>query len=85
MLRVSAKHLAVKNNKKLAVKIQYPGISDSISSDLSLVKPMAIRMFNLKGKGSDQYFKEVEDKLIEETNYTLELKQSRSCCCMQEN
>jgi predicted unusual protein kinase regulating ubiquinone biosynthesis (AarF/ABC1/UbiB family) len=51
-------HLAVKNNKKLAVKIQYPGISDSISSDLSLVKPMAIRMFNLKGKGSDQYFKE---------------------------
>jgi predicted unusual protein kinase regulating ubiquinone biosynthesis (AarF/ABC1/UbiB family) len=31
-------HLAVKNNKKLAVKIQYPGISDSIS-DLSLVKP----------------------------------------------
>jgi predicted unusual protein kinase regulating ubiquinone biosynthesis (AarF/ABC1/UbiB family) len=70
-------HLAVKNNKKLAVKIQYPGISDSISSDLSLVKPMAIRMFNLKGKGSDQYFKEVEDKLIEETNYTLELKQSQ--------
>jgi predicted unusual protein kinase regulating ubiquinone biosynthesis (AarF/ABC1/UbiB family) len=36
---------------------------------------MAIR--NLKGKGSDQYFKEVEDKLIEETNYTLELKQSQ--------
>ena len=70
-------HLAVKNNKKLAVKIQYPGISDSISSDLSLVKPMAIRMFNLKGKGSDQYFKEVEDKLIEETNYTFELKQSQ--------
>jgi predicted unusual protein kinase regulating ubiquinone biosynthesis (AarF/ABC1/UbiB family) len=35
--------LAVKNNKKLAVKIQYPGISDSISSDLSLVKPMAIQ------------------------------------------
>jgi hypothetical protein len=34
-------------------------------------------MFNLKGKGSDQYFKEVEDKLIEETNYTLELKQSQ--------
>jgi hypothetical protein len=31
-------------------------------------------MFNLKGKGSDQYFKEVEDKLIEETNYTLEFK-----------
>jgi predicted unusual protein kinase regulating ubiquinone biosynthesis (AarF/ABC1/UbiB family) len=70
-------HSAVKNNKKLAVKIQYPGIANSISSDLALVKPIAVRMFNLQGKGSDQYFKEVEDKLLEETNYLLELKQSQ--------
>jgi predicted unusual protein kinase regulating ubiquinone biosynthesis (AarF/ABC1/UbiB family) len=34
-------------------------------------------MFNLQGKDSDKYFKEVEDKLIEETNYLLELKQSQ--------
>jgi predicted unusual protein kinase regulating ubiquinone biosynthesis (AarF/ABC1/UbiB family) len=70
-------HLAVKNGKKLAVKIQYPGVANSISSDLALVKPIAIRMFNLQGKDSDKYFKEVEDKLIEETNYLLELKQSQ--------
>ena len=70
-------HLAVKNNKKLAVKMQYPGVAKSISSDLALVKPIAIRMFNLQGKDSDKYFKEVEDKLIEETNYLLELKQSQ--------
>lgn len=70
-------HLAVKNNKRLAVKIQYPGVANSISSDLALVKPIAIRMFNLQGKDSDKYFKEVEDKLIEETNYLLELKQSQ--------
>ena len=70
-------HLAKKNGKKLAVKIQYPGVANSISSDLALVKPMAIRMLNLQGKDSDKYFKEVEDKLIEETNYTLELKQSQ--------
>jgi predicted unusual protein kinase regulating ubiquinone biosynthesis (AarF/ABC1/UbiB family) len=70
-------HLAVKNNKKLAVKIQYPGVANSISSDLALVKPVAIRMFNLQGKDSDKYFKEVEDKLTEETNYLLELKQSQ--------
>jgi predicted unusual protein kinase regulating ubiquinone biosynthesis (AarF/ABC1/UbiB family) len=69
-------HMAVKDNKKLAVKIQYPGVANSISSDLALVKPIAIRMFNLQGKDSDKYFKEVEDKLIEETNYLLELKQS---------
>jgi hypothetical protein len=42
-----------------------------------MVKPIAIRMFNLQGKDSDKYFKEVEDKLIEETNYLLELKQSQ--------
>lgn len=70
-------HLAKKGEKKLAVKIQYPGVANSISSDLALVKPIAIRMFNLQGKDSDKYFKEVEDKLIEETNYLLELKQSQ--------
>jgi predicted unusual protein kinase regulating ubiquinone biosynthesis (AarF/ABC1/UbiB family) len=70
-------HLAVKDGKKLAVKIQYPGVANSISSDLALVKPIAIRMFNLQGKDSDKYFKEVEDKLIEETNYLLELEQSQ--------
>ena len=70
-------HMAVKNGKKLAVKIQYPGVAESISSDLALVKPIAIKMFNIKGKDSDKYFKEVEDKLIEETNYILELSQSK--------
>ena len=71
-------HIAVKDGKKLAVKIQYPGVANSISSDLALVKPIAIRMFNLQGKDSDKYFKEVEDKLIEETNYLLELQQSEA-------
>lgn len=69
-------HKATKNGKNLAVKIQYPGVADSISSDLALVKPFAVRMFNIKGKDSDKYFKEVEDKLLEETDYILELKQS---------
>jgi len=69
-------HLAIKNKKKLAVKIQYPGVAESISSDLALVKPVAIKMFNIRGKESDKYFKEVEDKLLEETNYILEVLQS---------
>ncbi|MCL5127656.1 AarF/ABC1/UbiB kinase family protein [Algibacter sp. L4_22] len=69
-------HKATKGDKKLAVKIQYPGVADSISSDLALVKPIALRMFNIKGEGTDDYFKEIENKLIEETNYTLELQQS---------
>lgn len=70
-------HLAEKDGKKLAVKIQYPGVAESISSDLALVKPIAIKMFNIKGKDSDKYFKEVENKLVEETNYILEVKQSK--------
>jgi predicted unusual protein kinase regulating ubiquinone biosynthesis (AarF/ABC1/UbiB family) len=70
-------HLATKDGKKLAVKIQYPGVADSISSDLAMVKPIATRMFNLKGKDSEKYFKEVEGKLLEETDYVLEVKQSK--------
>ncbi|WP_108870289.1 ABC1 kinase family protein [Aquimarina aquimarini] len=70
-------HKATKNKKELAVKIQYPGVAESISTDLAMVKPIAMKMFNIKGEGSDEYFKEVENKLIEETNYVLELAQSK--------
>ena len=70
-------HQASKDGKKLAIKIQYPGIADSISSDLAMVKPVAIKMFNIKCKDSDKYFEEVEQKLLEETNYILEVKQSQ--------
>ena len=71
-------HIAEKDGKKFAVKIQYPGVAESIASDLALVKPVAIKMFNIKGKDSDKYFKEVEDKLTEETNYNLEIAQSKA-------
>ncbi|MFT5668959.1 MAG: putative unusual protein kinase regulating ubiquinone biosynthesis (AarF/ABC1/UbiB family) [Vicingaceae bacterium] len=70
-------HRATKDGTDLAVKIQYPGVAQSISSDLALVKPIALRMFNIKGKDSDKFFKEVEDKLVEETNYLLEIEQSQ--------
>lgn len=70
-------HKAKKDGKILAVKIQYPGVANSISSDLAMVKPIAMRMFNIKGKDSEKYFKEVEGKLLEETDYILEVKQSK--------
>ncbi|HEV7380110.1 MAG TPA: AarF/ABC1/UbiB kinase family protein [Dyadobacter sp.] len=69
-------HRATVNGKQLAVKIQYPGVAESISSDLALVKPIAMSMFNIQAKDSDKYFKEVETKLFEETDYQLELAQS---------
>lgn len=70
-------HQAEKDGKTLAVKIQYPGVARSIQSDLAIVKPVAMKMFKLSGEHADTYFKEVENKLIEETDYTLELSQSK--------
>lgn len=69
-------HRATKNNQKLAVKIQYPGVANSISSDLRLVKPFAVRLVGLSMKDADKYFDEVESKLLEETDYKLELDRS---------
>ena len=55
-------HKATKDGKNLAVKIQYPGVAESISSDLALVKPIALRMFNMGARESEKYFKEIEGK-----------------------
>lgn len=69
-------HRATLKGKKLAVKIQYPGVANSISSDLRLVKPFAVRLVGLSSKDADKYFDEVESKLLEETDYKLELQRS---------
>src|SRR5690606_12664667 len=45
--------------------------------ELTMLKPINIKIFNNKVKDSDKYFKEVEVKLIEETDYILELQQSK--------
>jgi predicted unusual protein kinase regulating ubiquinone biosynthesis (AarF/ABC1/UbiB family) len=69
-------HQATLNGNKLAVKVQYPGVANSVSSDLKLAKPIAMRLMNIRGKDLDKYMREVEDRLIEETDYTLELRRS---------
>ncbi|MEO8794360.1 MAG: AarF/ABC1/UbiB kinase family protein [Daejeonella sp.] len=69
-------HEAFLNGKKLAVKIQYPGVGDSISSDLKMVKPFAFRLLGMSQKELEIYMNEVEEKLLEETDYELELLQS---------
>ncbi len=69
-------HKAAKKGKKLAVKIQYPGVANSISSDLKMVKPIATRLVGLNSRDADKYFDEVEGKLLEETDYELELRRS---------
>ncbi len=69
-------HMAWKGGKKLAVKVQYPGVADAVTSDLKIAKPLAIRLLNLDERQIDRYMGEVESKLLEETDYDLELKRS---------
>ncbi|WP_235324439.1 ABC1 kinase family protein [Pedobacter lusitanus] len=69
-------HEAELNGKKLAVKIQYPGVGDSISSDLKLVKPFAFRLLGMSEKELNIYIREVEERLLEETDYELEVRRS---------
>jgi predicted unusual protein kinase regulating ubiquinone biosynthesis (AarF/ABC1/UbiB family) len=70
-------HQATKGGKTLAIKIQYPGIADSVSSDLKLVRPFALRLLNMNEKELDHYMGEVEERLLEETDYNLEIARSR--------
>jgi len=81
-------HEAMLDGKKLAVKIQYPGVGDSISSDLKMVKPFAFRLLGMSEKELAIYIKEVEERLLEETDYELEVKRSiefSNACAHLEN
>ena len=69
-------HVAWKEGKKLAVKVQYPGVADAVSSDLRIAKPLAVRLLNLDERQIDRFMGEVESKLLEETDYDLELRRS---------
>lgn len=59
-----------------AIKIQYPGVADSLQSDLRLIAPIATKMLGFKKQDLAQYLEEVEQKLLEETNYNKELENS---------
>jgi predicted unusual protein kinase regulating ubiquinone biosynthesis (AarF/ABC1/UbiB family) len=69
-------HKARLNGKDLAVKIQYPGVGDSVESDLNMVKPIALKIMNANEEEVEAHFNEIKERLIEETDYTLELQRS---------
>ncbi len=69
-------HKATLNGKTLAVKIQFPGVGDSISSDIKMVKPIAFRLIGMDEREFQVYVKEVEERLLEETDYELEVQRS---------
>lgn len=78
-------HKATLNGDTYAVKIQYPGVAQSVTSDLKLVKPIAVRLFNMQGTDINKYFDEVKDKLLEETDYKLELKRGNFIATKSKN
>ncbi|CAA6818250.1 MAG: Ubiquinone biosynthesis monooxygenase UbiB [uncultured Sulfurovum sp.] len=65
-------HLATKGSEKIAVKVQYPGIKKSIASDMSLIH-FGLKHF-AKGQNVDHIISEIEERLYEEVDYTLEAK-----------
>jgi predicted unusual protein kinase regulating ubiquinone biosynthesis (AarF/ABC1/UbiB family) len=69
-------HRASKGGRDYAVKVQYPGVAESLSSDLRVVKPVALQLLGLRERDVAAYFREVEERLLEETDYALELARS---------
>jgi predicted unusual protein kinase regulating ubiquinone biosynthesis (AarF/ABC1/UbiB family) len=69
-------HKASMEGVDYAVKVQYPGVAESLKSDLRVVKPIALRILGLRQRDVEKYFQEVETRLLEETDYGLELERS---------
>jgi len=61
----------LKDGRKVAVKIQYPNVRETISSDMAVAKSLAKR-FIKKGSDIDPYFNEIKSTLMEETDYINE-------------
>jgi len=68
-------HRATLGGKALAVKVQYPGIASSITSDLSVIN-FGLKRF-AKGQNIDHLMNEVEQRLTEEVDYELEAQNTK--------
>lgn len=67
-------HRAYLNGQALAVKVQYPGIADSIDSDLRILKTVAQGFVSVSGRKMDlgELFDELTIVLKQEADYRLE-------------
>ncbi|SMO70963.1 ABC1 kinase family protein [Fodinibius sediminis] len=61
----------LKDGEKVAVKIQYPNVRNTIHSDMAMAKSLVKRLAK-RGANLDDYFDEVEATLLEETDYRQE-------------
>lgn len=64
----------LKDGRKVAVKIQYPNVRETIDSDMAVAKSLAKRLIK-KGQDIDPYFEEIRSTLLLETNYLHEGQQ----------
>ncbi len=69
-------HRAARGGHQFAVKVQYPGVAESLKNDLRVIKPIALRVLGLRERDVAEYFAEVQTRLLEETDYALELERS---------
>ena len=69
-------HRASIGEQDFAVKVQYPGVADSVSSDLNMAKPLAARLLKIQEDELNYFLDEIRTKLTEETDYHLELERS---------
>ena len=61
----------LKDGTDVAIKIQYPGVRDTITSDISLAKTIFKRIVS-SGSEIDDYIEEIKSTLMEETDYLHE-------------
>lgn len=68
-------HRAVFDGEPVAVKIQYPGIAQSIDADLDMLRKLSGSLLTLSGRRMelDELFKEMKDVLHQEADYSAEL------------
>lgn len=73
-------HLAIRKSdgKRLALKIQYPGVDQAVESDLKTLRSI-LTMANLLPRGGtfDEIFQEVRAMLHQEVDYQKELQATR--------
>ena len=68
-------HRAKLNGRPIAIKVQYPGVADSIDSDLKILKTIAQSFVSVSGRKMDlsELFTELSIVLKQEADYEREL------------
>lgn len=67
----------LKDGRKVAIKIQYPNVRETIDSDMAVAKSLA-RRITKNGHEIDPYFEEIRSTLLIETDYTHEGSQIKA-------